>query len=85
LLYALKKMSLIQKTRVLRILRKPSKTNNEIELVQKLVQNYKGMETTEMVININYTKAISIISNFKNGKYKDSVLSLLNFLTQREK
>ena len=85
LLYALKKMSLIEKNQVFRVLRKKINTINEIALVQKIVLKHKGIEEAELLIKKKYNQAINIVNDFEKGKYKESIQSLLTFLIERKK
>ena len=54
LLYALEKMSIIEKNKVYRILRKKSNTKHEIQLVENLVIKYKGIDRAMEIIETHF-------------------------------
>ena len=85
LLYAFERMSNREKSRVYQILRKKNNPIDEIKLVEQIVIRHKGIEKSELLINNYYNEAMLILDNFKSNKYKDSIISLLNFLTHRSK
>ena len=85
LLYALPKMHLLEKNKVFKILRKKNNTKLELAFVVNQVKKYKGIEYAEAIITEKYNDAKMIISNFKEGKYKKSIYSVLDFLIDRKK
>ena len=85
LLYALQSMPILEKRKVYKILRKKTNQLNEIKFVENLVMKYKGIEKSELLINDYFNDAMIILEGFKTNKYKDSIISLLNFLTYRFK
>tara|TARA_B100000945_G_scaffold114264_1_gene90657 strand:+ start:5273 stop:6238 length:966 start_codon:yes stop_codon:yes gene_type:complete len=85
LLSSLKKMNIIERSRVFRILRKKTNTQSEYIYIKELVVKYKGIEEAELIIQQKYNDALNIISSFKDGKYKKSISSLVRFLIDRKK
>ena len=85
LLYTLPKMNLLEKRKVFKILRKKNNTKLELEFVVNQVEKYKGLEYAEKIILKKYDEAKMIIRNFKEGKYKKSIYSVLDFLIDRKK
>ena len=83
LLYALKHMKMTEKRQVYKILRKKNNQLHEFKFVEEIVLKYKGIEKSQLLINKYYNEAMLILANFKSNKYKDSIISLLNFLTHR--
>ena len=85
LLSALKKMNILERSRVFRILRKKTNIKSEYIYIKELVVKYKGIEEAELIIQKKYNDALNIISSFKDGKYKKSISSLVRFLIDRKK
>ena len=85
LLYALRKMKIIEKGQVLSILRKKMKTSKEINLVKSIVIKYKGLEYANVFMEKNYQEALAIIDKFSENKYKNTMQLLLRFLMERKK
>ena len=50
-----------------------------------MVEKYHGIEFAQSAIHDYYHQALTIISNFAEGKYKKSIYSLLDFLIDRKK
>ena len=78
-------MHLLEKNKVFKIIRKKNNTKLELEFVVNQVKKYKGIEYAETIITEKYNDAKMIISNFKEGKYKKSIYSVLDFLIDRKK
>ena len=85
LLYALKKMTLIEKNLVYKILRKKINTLDELELVQKLVIQYNGIKESELLIQKYYADLMKDLDNFRICKYKEALVLLLDFLIHRDR
>ena len=85
LLYALEKMSIIEKNQVYRILRKKSNTKHEIKLVENLVIKYKGIDRAMVIIETYFSQAKSILLSFPESRYRVTLLLLLDFLINRTK
>ena len=85
LLYALKKMTLLEKNSIYRILRKKTNSQKEISLVKKGVLKYNGIEQAESIMNKNYDQAINLLQTFGENNYKKAVKLLLQFLMTRKK
>ena len=85
LLYVLKKISLIEKNKVFRILRKKTNTLKEIYFVSDLVIENGGIEQSEKIIEENYNNAFDLLNDFEEGKYKNTIKEVLNFLKNRKK
>ncbi len=85
LLYSLKKMNTIEKNEVYRALRRTKNTKSELIRVQNLVIKYNGIDQAELKIKQYSQEAQSLLSHFSSSRYKDAMLLLLNFLTNRSK
>tara|TARA_Y100000994_G_scaffold5517_1_gene5206 strand:- start:15408 stop:16373 length:966 start_codon:yes stop_codon:yes gene_type:complete len=85
LLYSLRDMNFLEKNSTFRILRKKNNSVEELNQVCKLVEKYQGLEKAEHIIENHYKKAVLILKNFNNSKYKNATLELLNFLIKRKK
>ena len=85
LLYALEKMSIIEKNKVYRILRKKSNTKHEIQLVENLVIKHKGIDRAMVIIETYFSQAKSILLSFPESRYRVTLLLLLDFLINRTK
>ena len=85
LLYALERMSFLEKRRVFSVLKMKNNSTNDIEFVFSMVKKYNGIDSAEEIINTYYNDAKLIIRNFQDGKYKKSIYSVLNFLIDRKK
>lgn len=85
LLYALKKMRLIEKNMVYKILRKKINTLDELELVQKLVKQYDGIKKAELLIQNYYSDVMNDLDDFRSSKYKEALVLLLDFLIHRDR
>ncbi len=85
LLYALRNMNIVEKNSTFRILRKKNNSLNDINMVCKLVAKYDSIKQAELIAENHYKKAILILQNFNNSKYKIAIIELLNFLINREK
>ncbi len=85
LLYALKNMTLVEKNRVYKILRKKINTLDELELVQKLVKQYGGVKDTELLIQNYYSDLMKDLDDFRISKYKEALVLLLDFLIHRDR
>ena len=85
LLSAINKMTFNEKRHVYSILRKKTNNVSEIKFVQDLVFLYRGIEYAESLISKYHNEVISLISSFESNQYKESLVSLLNYLMIRTK
>lgn len=85
LLYAIKKMNLVEKNRVYRLLRKKTTSREEITFVQNKVLKYQGIQEAEEIMEKNYRKALSILNNFPSNNYQKAIKLLLSFLIERKR
>tara|TARA_Y100000994_G_C15648575_1_gene424394 strand:+ start:293 stop:1258 length:966 start_codon:yes stop_codon:yes gene_type:complete len=85
LLYAIKKMSLVEKNQVYRFLRKKTNSHEEITFVQNKVLKYQGIQEAEEIMEKNYRKALSILNNFPSNNYQKAIKLLLSFLIERKR
>jgi octaprenyl-diphosphate synthase len=85
LLYAFKKMTLIEKNKVYKILRKKINTLDELKLVQIIVIKYDGIKSAEILMHKYYADLIKDVEGFRSCKYKEAFTLLLNFLIHRDR
>ena len=84
LLYAMRKMNLVEKNQVYRLLRKKTNSLAEITFVKKQVVKHRGIQEAVETMEINYNKALGILNNFPSNNYKKAIKLLLSFLIQRK-
>jgi len=77
-IYVLNSVSRSDKIKIIRKM-KYSARRKDFNAVKKIVENYGGIEYTENKIKEFSSKAIDQLSVFKNSKYKDLLVEMLNF------
>jgi octaprenyl-diphosphate synthase len=83
LIHALGKSPMIERKRILFIVKKKKKTKAEISLVIKYVAENGGMQYAEMKMNQYRDKALAILDSYPDSEVKDSLREFISYTTSR--
>ena len=85
LIYALDKSKKLDRRKIIRIVKKKNKTNQNIQQVIDFVKKSGGVKYTEDKMNIYKNKAIEILDTYEDSETKQALTELINYTTSRKK
>lgn len=85
LIYALSQANSSEKRRIKKLVKRSEKSNKSVQEVITFVKNSGGIDYAENVMNNYHQKAIEILNDFSDSKYKKSLLDLVQYTISRTK
>ena len=85
LLLALKKMTFAEKNFTYKVLRSKKTKSSDIIKVFNLIEKYKGLNNAELILNKFSEDAKKLLLTFNKNKYRDIIMSFIDYLNQRKK
>ncbi len=85
LIYALEKTKKSERRKILRIVKKKNKSNQNIKQVIDFVKKSGGVKYAEDKMNNYKDKAIEILNNYNHSETKQALTELINYTTSRKK
>ncbi len=85
LLLALKEMTFKEKNFTYKVLRSKKTKNNDIVKVFSLIKKYNGLNNAELISNKFSEDAKKLLLTFPQNKFRDIIMSLIDYLNQRKK
>ncbi len=85
LIYALEKSAKSERRKILKIVKKKNKSNQNIKQVIDFVKKSGGVKYAEDKMSDYKNKAMEILSNYKNSETKQAFTELINYTTSRKK
>ena len=85
LLFAIKKVSFLERQKIFRILRHSKMTREDISYIKKLVKINKGIEMSIKKMESLKREIITHLKNYPESIYKKSLIDLIHFFLLRKK
>lgn len=85
LIYALRNAGLIEKKKVIFIIKHQSHKNKKVREVIEFVKGSGGLDYAQEVMEKYYNEALAILQSFKDSTFKNSLNDLVQFTIMREK
>ena len=85
LIYSLQKASWVEKKWIIRLVKKESNKQKKLNQIVDFVKEAGGIEYAEKVMNEYLDKALLLLEDFVDSKYKTSLNDLVHFTIERTK
>ncbi|MHA7131612.1 polyprenyl synthetase family protein [Algoriphagus namhaensis] len=85
LIFALQKADWLEKRKIIHLIRNKSENKKAVNEVISFVKQSGGLEYAKEVMNRFYDEAMTILQDFPDSEYKESLSSLVTYSIQRKK
>jgi geranylgeranyl diphosphate synthase, type II len=84
LLLAFEKCNETQQDELLRLINQKQMSESDVDKVIELFEETDTIQSTKQMVSKNYQKVYDLINTFDDSEYKEELVSLLNFLRNRD-